>query len=43
MEKEEAWASSDKEEERSDSCFQQNNTSQPAENSLWIQWVVFDE
>jgi len=43
MEKEENWASSNKEEERSDLYFQQNNMSQPAENLLWIQWVVFDE
>jgi hypothetical protein len=42
MEKEEAWASS-KDKERNYSYFQQNNASQPAENSLWIQWVVFDE
>jgi len=43
MEKEEAWASSNKEKERNVSNFQQTNTSHPAENSLWIQWVVFDE
>jgi hypothetical protein len=43
MEKEEIWASSNKEEERNDLYFQQNNISQPAENLLWIQWVLFDE
>jgi len=36
MEKEKAWASSNKEEERNDSYFQQNNTSQPVENLLWM-------
>jgi len=34
MEKEEIWASSNKEEERNDLYFQQNNMSQPAENLL---------
>jgi hypothetical protein len=43
MEKEEAWASSNKEEERNDSYFHQNNMSHPAENLLWIQLVVSDE
>jgi hypothetical protein len=43
MEKEEAWASSNKGEERNDSYFQQNNMSHPAESLLWIEWVVFDE
>jgi len=43
MENEEAWVSSNNEKERNYSYLQQNNTSQPAENSLWIQWVVFNE